>query len=101
MAINFLKLQRYEYQKVLNTKGCEALAQVKKRHLTQSPIAIESNRELEMLVQKRLDSFIEQDIKSLEKVIDKKDYYFYGFTYDEVIFVDPETPITREEYEKN
>lgn len=25
----------------------------------------------------------------------------YGLTYDEILIVDPETPITREEYEKN
>ena len=27
--------------------------------------------------------------------------HFNGLTYDEVLVVDPETPITREEYEKN
>jgi len=27
-------------------------------------------------------------------------YHLYGLTYDEVLIVDPETPITREEYEK-
>ncbi len=26
-------------------------------------------------------------------------YHLYGLTYDEVLIVDPETPITREEYE--
>lgn len=28
-------------------------------------------------------------------------YHLYGLTYDEVLIVDPETPITREEYEKD
>ena len=28
-------------------------------------------------------------------------YRPYNLTYDEVLIVDPETPITREEYEKN
>ena len=27
-------------------------------------------------------------------------YRLYALTYDEVLIVDPETPITREEYEK-
>ena len=27
-------------------------------------------------------------------------YRLYNLTYDEVLIVDPETPITREEYEK-
>ena len=40
------------------------------------------------------------DTSSLENEIDKKVYRLYGLTYDEVLIVDPETPITREEYEK-
>ena len=37
----------------------------------------------------------------LENEIDKQVYHLYGLTYDEVLIVDPETPITVEEYEKN
>ena len=37
----------------------------------------------------------------LEKKIDLIVYHLYGLTYDEVLIVNPETPITREEYEKN
>ena len=39
-------------------------------------------------------------ISALESEIDRLVYPLYGLTYDEVLFVDPETPITREEYEK-
>ena len=35
-----------------------------------------------------------------EQEIDRIVYHLYGLTYDEVLIVDPETPITREEYEK-
>ena len=35
----------------------------------------------------------------LEKRANILVYHFYGLTYDEVLIVDPETPITREEYE--
>lgn len=35
-----------------------------------------------------------------EKLIDKMVYQLYNLTYDEVLIVDPETPITRKEYEK-
>ena len=28
-------------------------------------------------------------------------YHLYGLTYDEVLIVDPQTPITREEYEND
>ena len=37
---------------------------------------------------------------TLESEIDLLVYHLYGLTYDEVLIVDPETPITREEYEK-
>ncbi len=40
------------------------------------------------------------DTSSLENEIDNKVYRLYGLTYDEVLIVDPKTPITREEYEK-
>ena len=35
-----------------------------------------------------------------ETSIDFLVYHLYGLTYDEVLIVDPETPITRNEYEK-
>lgn len=36
-----------------------------------------------------------------EKLIDLLIYHLYGLTYDEILIVDPETPITREEYEQS
>lgn len=41
------------------------------------------------------------DTTSLESEIDKLVYQLYGLSYDEVLLVDPETPITKEEYEAN
>ena len=40
------------------------------------------------------------DTKHLESKIDFLVYHLYGLAYDEVLIVDPETSITREEYEK-
>ncbi len=40
------------------------------------------------------------DTSKEESEIDLLVYHLYGLTYDEVLIVDPETPITREEYEK-
>lgn len=37
----------------------------------------------------------------LEQKIDKIFYHLYGLTYDEILIVDPQTVITREEYEKD
>lgn len=45
------------------------------------------------------DSFA--DISYLEKQANILVYHLYGLTYDEVLIVDPETPITREEYEQS
>ena len=39
------------------------------------------------------------NIAALENQIDFLVYHLYGLTYDEVLIVDPNTPITREEYE--
>jgi hypothetical protein len=40
------------------------------------------------------------DTSTLENEVDKLVYKLYNLTYDEVLIVDPETPITREEYEQ-
>lgn len=52
-----------------------------------------------------VDSIIEfkrtkKDTSLLEQQIDLLVYQLYGLSYDEVLVVDPETKITREEYEK-
>ena len=39
------------------------------------------------------------DTSALENQIDFLVYHLYGLTYDEVLIVDPDTPISREEYE--
>ena len=39
--------------------------------------------------------------KKKEDKIDHLVYRLYGLTYDEVLIIDPQTPITREEYESN
>jgi len=41
------------------------------------------------------------DTSTLESEIDLLVYHLYGLTYDEVLIVDPETPITREGYEND
>lgn len=52
-----------------------------------------------ILAAKRTDP--NADTTSEERQIDRLVYHLYGLTYDEVLIVDPQTPITREEYEKN
>lgn len=40
------------------------------------------------------------DNSSVEEEIDFLVYHLYNLTYNEILMVDPNTPITREEYEK-
>lgn len=51
----------------------------------------------EVLTKKK--SNLSADTSALENQIDSLVYHLYGLTYDEVLIVDPETPISREEYE--
>ena len=40
------------------------------------------------------------DLSNLEIELDKIVYHLYNLTYDEVLIIDPQTSITREEYEQ-
>lgn len=42
------------------------------------------------------DIYIKQRMNEIDNMV----YHLYGLTYDEVLIVDPQTPITREEYER-
>lgn len=86
----------------INPERGEALAQVKKNHVEQLPIAIGEENAIKNLVDDILNKKEEDpqaDTSTLENEVDKKVYHLYGLTFDEVIIVDPDTPITREEYE--
>ena len=52
------------------------------------------------LVDKLLKCNDEIKCELCKSEIDLRVYQLYGLTYDEVLIVDPETPITREEYER-
>ena len=44
---------------------------------------------------------LSEQIKTTGNEIDQRVFYLYGLTYDEVLIVDPETPMLREYYENN
>lgn len=50
-----------------------------------------------ILLAKQLSPF--SDTRLMENKLDLMIYHLYGLTYDEVLIIDPQTPITREEYE--
>lgn len=68
--------------------------------------------QLEKIPIPRLNAEINKELKNLASDIKNKSnpliiskidllvYHLYGLTYDDVLIIDPETPITREEYEK-
>ena len=69
------------------------------------PVII-SNKEVETTVSRLVADILhakQDDLWSntttIESEIDLLVYHLYDLTYDEVLIVDPETPITREEYE--
>jgi len=43
---------------------------------------------------------LEQDIAKIEQKIDLLVFHLYSLTYDDILFVDPETSISKEEYEQ-
>lgn len=53
----------------------------------------------ELLHQKKIDPLANTIV--LEKKLDLAVYKLYDLTYDEILIIDPETLITREEYENN
>lgn len=69
------------------------------------PLPIASDEQISSLgkVSKKVltkkKSNLSTDTSALENQIDFLVYHLYGLTYDEVLIVDPETPISREEYE--
>ena len=78
--------------------------QLDKEPLQQIPIAVPNVEE-----QTRIGHIVEEiigrksandnaSIQDLENQIDKIVYHLYNLTYDEVLIVDPETPISHEEY---
>ena len=44
---------------------------------------------------------LSSQITATDNEIDLRVYHLYGLTYDEVLIVDPNTTITKEEYESN
>ncbi len=64
----------------------------------------ENQKRIIALVQNAIDTKGKNpsaDTSVLESEIDLLVYHLYGLTYDEVLIIDPEIPITREEYENN
>ena len=94
---------RFLYNKLVQESG-RVFPQVKLTHLKKLPIVLpdeQIGRDLEVLADKIVKAKRDNpsaDTSLLETEIDRLVYHLYGLTYDEVLVIDPETPITREEY---
>ena len=80
-----------------------AFTKMRTNQLARLPLPVVPTTEKDKIV-KLIDKIIIEKcgigIEAEEIAIDLIVYQLYGLTYDEVLIVDPETPITREEYEK-
>ena len=105
LAILNSKLVNFYYQEISQENG-RVLAQVKPIRIKGIPVPQKTE-----LFADRISSLVDTiiaakcadpnaDTTSEERQIDRLVYHLYGLTYDEVLIVDPQTPITREEYEK-
>ena len=97
----------FYYKKKFSTKKTDAFPEIQTYLYEQLPIPSVS-KEQQKLVVDLVDSILTAkrdnpaaDTYQLELQIDRLVYHLYGLTYDEVLIVDPETPITREEYSNN
>ena len=86
------------YNRNKNVTNQQGFPQILMTDLQQLPIKIGNREQINSIVS-AIDSIEEREIKAVEEEINFLVYHLYNLTYDEVLIVDPETPITREEYE--
>ena len=97
LAVINSKLIDFWYTQTVQEKN-KTFAEVKIVYLERIPI-IELNRISQKPFVDDVNTLIKESSPVLEQKIDLLVYKLYNLTYDEVLIVDPETPITREEYE--
>ena len=99
------KIVDFYYKKKFSTKKTDVFPEIQTYLYEQLPIPDASediqnhieNIVNEILVAKKQSPCANTSLQ--EQEIDFIVYHLYGLTYDEVLIVDPDTPITREEYE--
>jgi hypothetical protein len=100
------KVMDFYYKKKFSTKKADAFPEIQTYLYEQLPIyqaSEEQQKEIIKLVDQILQikqEFSLADTTALEDEIDFIIYHLYDLTYDEVLIIDPETSITRDEYEQ-
>ena len=97
------KLFQFLMNKLTFEKTKGAFTKAKIFHYYNLPVKITENQEVfidivdEILSAKKVNP--KSDITDMENRLDHMIYHLYNLIYDEVVIVDPDTPITREEYD--
>ena len=106
LALLNSRIIKFFYQEI-SQEGGRVLAQVKPIRVKSLPIPNASDLDKNMikeLVKESMSRRISDpiaDISEIDNQIDRLVYQLYGLTYEEILIIDPETPITREEYESS
>lgn len=91
------------YNKECNITNQQGFPQILMTDLENLPIKLTKNQQpFNQLINHIINlkgQDIDCDVTDIENRIDKMVYHLYGLTYDEVLIVDPDTPIRREDYE--
>lgn len=96
------KLMDFWYTLTVQEKN-KTFAEVKIVYLERIPIIDldkDSQKQIVDIVENRINESNNEKKQKLEGNIDLLVYHLYNLTYDEVLIVDPDTSITREEYEQ-
>lgn len=105
LAILNSKFMEYLWGEIYTEKK-DVFPRLKKEQLVEIPIIV-ADKEMQDVIAHFVDAIISEksleiDVSTsvIENSINKLVYHLYNLTYDEVLIVDPETPITREEYDQ-
>ena len=96
LAVLNSKVVRYYWlEKFSDSK--KTFPKIKKRPLESIPI-VEASLEDQKKISEIVDKMVNGD-SEWEEYINVLVYHLYNLTYDDVLIIDPDTPITREQYE--
>ena len=105
LAILNAKVVDFYYKKKFSTKKEDVFPEIQTYLYEQLPIPHASQEQQKQFVdivtsilQKKSDK---EDTTNDEIYVDLLAYHLYGLSYEDILIIDPDTPITREEYEKN
>ena len=86
--------------KNISTPKAGGAYEYKTQFIERYPIIIPRNIDTYKILVKQIMTAATEEKECIKEKMDLLVYRLYKLTYDEVLVVDPETPITREEYEK-